>query len=281
MENGFEGANKTESGLVYVVHNDWIQNPKAKEGCKTYKIGKTKHSVSKRYSQMDGKMPTSSYDLVGLTMPSEFICDFAYEFNSEQYHDVEKGLQSVLDLSRVGGEWFDLNEKALEGIKWVCEKCGGKLITTKVQREVEKEVEESVARTRHEYTEEECAEDWKKEENRPLREIAEYLKDLISKSGAIDDLDVRYEKRIVFKKQDKNNTYFNFMNRGGVSLLLIYVNEDKLPRLTEFLENERYPFELEGDKGVRILIKDKAFVEQHQDMFIEVARFVKELKARA
>jgi len=116
-----------ESGLVYVVHNDWIQNPNAKEGCKTYKIGITAGSVEDRY-----------YGL-GLKMPSEFKCDFAYRFNSEQYKKVETTLHNLLNQTNVGGEWFDLNRIALNGVHEVCKQNGGELITDAIEDEIEGE----------------------------------------------------------------------------------------------------------------------------------------------
>ena len=111
-----------ESGQVYIVHNDWIQNPET--GDIPYKIGITKKAVKNRY-----------YDL-GLKMPGEFICDFAYEF-SNNYELVEKVLHSMLNQLKVNGEWFNINEEALDGIKNVCEMLGGRLITENVEDEIE------------------------------------------------------------------------------------------------------------------------------------------------
>jgi uncharacterized protein YlzI (FlbEa/FlbD family) len=111
-----------ESGKVYVVHNDWIQDPETDE--MPYKIGITKNSVNDRY-----------YGL-GLKMPGEFICDFAYEFG-DNYAKVEKTLHSMLNQLNINGEWFNINEEALDGIKTVCDLAGGKLITKIVEEEIE------------------------------------------------------------------------------------------------------------------------------------------------
>jgi len=112
------------SGIVYVVHNNWIQNPDAKMGCKTYKIGITTKSVSTRYYGLD------------LKMPSEFVCDFAYKFDNEQYKAVEKKLQKILNQLNVGGEWYDLNDDTLDGVHDVCKQNGGELITDDIEKEI-------------------------------------------------------------------------------------------------------------------------------------------------
>jgi hypothetical protein len=112
------------SGIVYVVHNNWIQNPDAKKGCKTYKIGITTKSVSARYYGLD------------LKMPSEFVCDFAYKFDNEQYIAVEKKLHKILNQLNVGGEWYDLNDDTLDGVHDVCKQNGGELITDAIEKEI-------------------------------------------------------------------------------------------------------------------------------------------------
>jgi hypothetical protein len=111
-----------ENGKVYVVHNEWIQDPETDD--MPYKIGITRNSVDDRY-----------YGL-GLKMPGEFICDFAYEF-SDNYTKVEKTLHSMLNQLNINGEWFNINEEALDGIKTICELAGGKLITEIVETEIE------------------------------------------------------------------------------------------------------------------------------------------------
>ena len=113
-----------EVGKVYVIHNDWIQDPET--GNMPYKIGITKSTIENRF-----------YGL-GLKMPGEFVCDFAYEFG-ETYAKVEKTLHNMLNQLNVNGEWFNVNEEALEGIINICELAGGKLITDKVEIEIENE----------------------------------------------------------------------------------------------------------------------------------------------
>jgi len=250
------------SGIVYVVHNNWIKNPDVKKGCKTYKIGKTKNSVRKRYSQMDGKMPNSSYELVGLAMPSEFVCDFAYEFDSEQYHEVEKGLQNILDQSRVGGEWFDLNDKALEGIKWVCEKNGGKLITNTVQEKIE---EESVARTHKTYTRDVWI-----EESKWTVEIADYLLDLISGER---EFRLKYTRHhIAFVSDSSNKVCFRIHDRTKNKTVMFLEDCDELRKILD--KNNIKPEKSKEKPWMIALIKNKQFVEKHKDMFIEIANFV-------
>jgi len=112
------------SGWVYVVHNDGIQSPKAKDGCKTYKIGITKKTVSKRY-----------YGL-GLKMPGEFFCKFAYRFDNGRYGEVEGMLKNLLNQLNDGGEWFNLNTNALKGVQSVCEACDGVLDTDTIQKQI-------------------------------------------------------------------------------------------------------------------------------------------------
>jgi len=112
------------SGTVYVVHNNWIQNPDAEKGCKTYKIGITTKSVGTRYYGLD------------LKMPSEFACDFAYKFDNEQYKEVEQKLHKFLNQLNVGGEWYDLNDDTLEVVHDVCKQNGGELITDDFEKEI-------------------------------------------------------------------------------------------------------------------------------------------------
>ena len=114
-------------GKVYVVHNEWIKDPETNE--MPYKIGITKNLVEDRY-----------YGL-GLKMPGEFVCDFAYEFG-ETYSNVEKTLHNMLNQLNVNGEWFNVNEEALDGIRNICDLAGGKLITEKVEDEIFIETED-------------------------------------------------------------------------------------------------------------------------------------------
>jgi hypothetical protein len=91
--NNTDGGIVMETGKVYVVHNEWIQDPETGE--MPYKIGITKNKVEDRY-----------YGL-GLKMPGEFTCDFAYEF-VEKFPQVEKSLHSILNKLNVNGEWFNI-----------------------------------------------------------------------------------------------------------------------------------------------------------------------------
>ena len=127
--NRFIGGLKMETGTgkVYVVYNEWIQDPET--GKMPYKIGITKNPIEKRF-----------YGL-GLKMPGEFICDFAYEF-TDSYEKVERALHNMLNLLNVNGEWFNVDEKTLEGIRNICELAGGKLITELVEKEIEVEIGE-------------------------------------------------------------------------------------------------------------------------------------------
>ena len=114
---------------VYVVHNEWILNPE--NGKMPYKIGITMNSIEHRY-----------YGL-GLKMPGEFICDFAYEFG-EEYSKVEKTLHNMLNQLNVNGEWFSINEEALDGIRNICELAGGKLITEEIEKEIGNQTGEEI-----------------------------------------------------------------------------------------------------------------------------------------
>jgi len=73
-----------------------------------------------------------------------------------------------------------------------------------------------------------CAEEWKKEENRPTVEMAKHLEKLFSESGAIDDLRVRYENDIIFGNTRATTTYFMFRQQGREFRLIILVNPDQL-----------------------------------------------------
>jgi hypothetical protein len=122
-------AMETDVGKVYVVHNEWIQNPEAGEGATTYKVGMTTATVNWRALQL------------GVKMPGEFLIDCAYEFDGNKYREVEKTLHKILSRSHVGGEWFDLDDDAYEGVKSVCELAGGKLVTEAAEKKMEEESE--------------------------------------------------------------------------------------------------------------------------------------------
>ena len=114
-----------ESGILYVVFNNWINDPET--GVKPYKIGITRNSVEDRY-----------YGL-GLKMPGKFETLFAYKIND--CAEVEYLLHNILTNNCVNGEWFKLNQEDINLIKNVCERKNGKLITEEIEKEIIKEKE--------------------------------------------------------------------------------------------------------------------------------------------
>ncbi|MDR2592919.1 MAG: GIY-YIG nuclease family protein [Chitinispirillales bacterium] len=113
-----------DNGWVYVVHNGAIKSLKAKDGRKTYKIGITTTSVTKRY-----------YGL-GLKMPGEFFCEFAYMFDNGQHGKVETMLKNRFNQFNDNGEWFYLNDNELNEIHSVCKEYGGVLDTDTIQKQI-------------------------------------------------------------------------------------------------------------------------------------------------
>jgi len=112
-------------GLLYVVYNDWIRDPKT--GKMPYKIGITTTTVEKRY-----------YGL-GLKLPGNFKAKFAYEVSDCKR--IEAIVQGMLNQLCVNGEWFIVNEEALESIENYCRSLNGKLITNEIEGEIGEEVE--------------------------------------------------------------------------------------------------------------------------------------------
>jgi hypothetical protein len=108
-------------GILYVVFNESIRNPKTNEIF--YKIGITKNSVHDRY-----------YGL-GLKMPGKFETLFAYRF--EDYAKVESLIHGIFSKFRENGEWFNLNQKQLDLIKANCEEMGGILENNEFEKEIE------------------------------------------------------------------------------------------------------------------------------------------------
>jgi uncharacterized protein YlzI (FlbEa/FlbD family) len=115
-----------DSGLLYVVCNEWIRDPTTNE--MPYKIGITENTVDNRY-----------YGL-GLKMPGEFETVFAYKFND--YKLIEQLIQGMLNQLCVNGEWFNVNKKTLDSIQDICKRMGGELITESIEDEIEKETEQ-------------------------------------------------------------------------------------------------------------------------------------------
>ena len=114
-----------ESGLLYVVFNNWICNPETHE--MPYKIGITKYSVSDRY-----------YGL-GLKMPGKFEIRFAYKL--ENYAEAEKALGTIFKKNNINGEWYNLDEDDLALIELNCKKMHGKLVTNEIENEIKNQTE--------------------------------------------------------------------------------------------------------------------------------------------
>ena len=110
-----------ESGLLYVVFNNWIRDPETNE--KIYKIGITKSSVDERY-----------YGL-GLKMPGEFETLFAYRI--KDYAKAEQSIHSIFNKNCVNGEWFKLKKDDIDFIEEICKKMEGKLVTEEIKNEIE------------------------------------------------------------------------------------------------------------------------------------------------
>jgi len=119
-----------DSGLLYVVYNEWICDPNSGE--MPYKIGITTGTVESRY-----------YGL-GLKMPGEFICYFAYEFSQNSLKEVEVFIQNLFQKERINGEWFLISNEQLFAIEAVCEKKGGKLVTEKIENEIESQTKTNI-----------------------------------------------------------------------------------------------------------------------------------------
>ena len=127
-----------ETGILYVVFNEWIRSPETNK--MPYKIGITKGSVYDRY-----------YGL-GLKMPGKFIADFAYKF--DDCTRVEQLIHGILKNYRENGEWFNIGREELELIKKNCETMGGLLVTDEVINEIENETEENLAEIQNTITSE-------------------------------------------------------------------------------------------------------------------------------
>jgi len=113
-----------ESGILYVIFNEWIRDPETDE--MPYKIGITKDSIENRY-----------YGL-GIKMPGEFETLFAYKISD--YTKAEQTIHYFYDEFRINGEWFNLSENELNIIKEKCEEMDGILMTDEISNEIETEV---------------------------------------------------------------------------------------------------------------------------------------------
>jgi len=115
-------------------------------------------------------------------------------------------------------------------------------------------------------------------------ETADCLKDLISGAGLIEGPNFKYNiNNIAIVSSDVGwpfNVYFKIEKRSGRSSSLSFsVKEGKRDELKAFLDENNIQCKLPGRKGVRISI-DKRLVEQHKEVFIKIAEFVKEFKKR-
>jgi hypothetical protein len=110
-----------EFGILYVAYNESIINPGITEV--PYKIGITKKSFDKRYSD--------------LKMPGEFEPLFKYRIND--YKRVEKKLHEKFEKSRLNGsEWFKLSQDDIYSIQDYCVNNGGVLVTYEVNKEIKR-----------------------------------------------------------------------------------------------------------------------------------------------
>jgi hypothetical protein len=241
-----------EIGKVYVVHNEWIRDP-SPNGNMPYKIGITKGTVSDRY-----------YGL-GLKMPGEFVCDFAYEFDKD-YDKVESTLHELLNESRINGEWFGINGTTLAGIKKICEMAGGKLVTDSIVEVIEasqnfpKELP---------YT---TREDWIKKAKWTV-ETADCLVELLS--GKIENLGKKYKANYIAIASSKRNYFSIHKGSGTKSYMYFRAKSEEREQLKELLEEKGFQFTLMDKKYIIAKSIDKQFVEQHKDIFITIADYVK------
>ena len=112
-------------GLLYVVSNEWIINPKT--GKMPYKIGITTKTVDERY-----------YGL-GLKMPGTFKTLVAYLF--DDCTEAERLIQGLFKKYCVNGEWFEINDDQIELLRKNCDNMGGKPATEEIENEVKNETE--------------------------------------------------------------------------------------------------------------------------------------------
>jgi hypothetical protein len=114
-----------DSGLLYIVYNEWIRDPETRK--MPYKIGITKYSVSDRY-----------YGL-GLKMPGKFETLFAYKLDN--YTEAEKAIGTIFNKNNINGEWYYLDEDDIALIEANCKKMHGKLVTDEIIKEIRNETE--------------------------------------------------------------------------------------------------------------------------------------------
>jgi len=254
-----------DSGLVYVVHNDWIQNPKAKEeGCKTYKIGITAKTVEDRY-----------YGL-GLKMPCEFEVDFAYEFGDGKFKKIEQLLQGLLNQSRKGGEWFDLNPTTLDGIKSTCEEFGGKLVSKYVKDEIREEEDEPDDSTQETWT----REMWEGRSKWSV-ETADSLFEVISGAGVFEKPDLRFKRSRCIDITFSTKRCIRICKNRKTSSMYFPLDSGKKGEVKALLDKNNISCTLPEGDGMRILPIDKRIVEQHKDVFVEIAKLIRDFMTQA
>jgi len=110
-----------EKGLLYVVYNNWINDPKTHK--KPYKIGITKKLVEERYHN--------------LKIPGKFETKFAYVLND--YKEAERSIRNLFKNYRLEGEWFNLTNKELSCIEKYCKLNKGKRLTDKIKNKMKME----------------------------------------------------------------------------------------------------------------------------------------------
>jgi len=115
----------SRSGLLYVIGNECIVNPKTQKPF--YKIDITQEN---------------DYEL-DLTIPGKFETYFAFEFDDCQ--KAEKVICDTFKDCNVCGKWYDIDVKELIPIAEICEKMGGKVLTEEVKEEIKLETEEIVS----------------------------------------------------------------------------------------------------------------------------------------
>jgi len=187
----------------------------------------------------------------------EYIDAMSTGIGLETYYDCIFGVRPIwfdFDKNRFGSVFYSWAQRIIEGLD-----------------ELEKG-EESVARGT-----------WI-EKSKWTVETADCLKDLISEAGLIEGPNFKYNiNNIAIVSSDVDwpfNVYFKIEKRSGRSSSLSFsVKEGKRDELKAFLDENNIQCKLPGREGVRISI-DKRLVEQHKEVFIKIAEFVKGFKKR-
>jgi hypothetical protein len=108
-------------------------------------------------------------------------------------------------------------------------------------------------------------------------EIADYLKDLISGNGVIEGLTLRYLVHTIQIVSSKNNKCFELGNRVGNSCqLFVWVRDEQYDEMSELLDKNNLDHKKTKRGRVKIFKINKQFIKDHEDVFIEIAKFVKD-----